>query len=128
MNKQILIVDDDKDVTDMLMDAFTLKGYKVICAYNGAEALAALTPEIQVMFLDLKLPGGISGLDLCKQIRKDHPAACIYAMTGHSSLFELADYRKAGFDDYFTKPINLPMFYMAAEQAFARVAPENKSR
>ena len=128
MSKQILIVDDEKDVTDMLSEAFTRKGYKVVCAYSAAEALALLTPEIQVMFLDLKLPGGMDGLELCRQIRKDHPSACIYAMTGHSSLFELADCRKAGFDDYFTKPINLAMFYMAAEQAFARVAAENKSR
>ena len=112
----------------MLMDAFTLKGYKVVCASNAAEALAALTPEIQVMFLDLKIPGGISGLDLCKQIRKDHPAACIYAMTGHSSLFELADCRKAGFDDYFTKPTSLEMLYMAAEQAFDRVEAGKKSK
>ena len=128
MNKQILIVDDNKDVTDMLSDAFTHKGYEVVCAYNGAEALAAVTPEIQVMFLDLKLPGGMSGIDLCKQIRKDHPSACIYAMTGHSSLFELADCRKAGFDDYFTKPTSLEMLYMAAEQAFDRIEAEDKNK
>ncbi len=112
----------------MLMDAFTHKGYKVVCASNGAEALAALTPEIQVMFLDLKLPGGTSGLDLCKQIRKNHPSACIYAMTGHSSLFELADCRKAGFDDYFTKPTSLEMLYMVAKQAFDRIEAEDKNK
>lgn len=106
----------------MLFDAFSHKGYEVICAFNAEEALVAITPEIQVVFLDMKLPGGMSGLDLCRQIRKDHPDACIYAMTGHSSLYELADCRKAGFDDYFTKPIKLAMFYMAAEQAFERVA------
>ena len=47
-------------------------------------------------------------------------------MTGHSSLYELADCRKAGFDDYFTKPTNLAMLYMVAEQAFEQVAAENK--
>ncbi|MEN8134532.1 MAG: response regulator transcription factor [Thermodesulfobacteriota bacterium] len=126
MNKQILIVDDDKDINGMLFDAFSQKGYEVICAFNAEEALAILTPEIQVMFLDLKLPGDMSGLELCRQIRKDHPTACIYAMTGHSSLYELADCRKAGFDDYFTKPTNLAMLYMVAEQAFEQVAAENK--
>jgi DNA-binding response OmpR family regulator len=128
MNKQILIVDDDKDVSDMLFEAFSLKGYEVFCAFNGEEALALLTPGIQVMFLDLKLPGGMNGLELCREIRKDHPSACIYAMTGHSSLFELADCRKAGFDDYFTKPTKLAMLHMAVEQAFERVAAENKSK
>ena len=121
MSKQILIVDDDKDITDMLSEAFTLKGFNVTCAHNAEEALLALTPGIHVMFLDLKLPGEMSGLELCRQIRKDHPSACIYAITGHSSLFELADCREAGFDDYFTKPTKLEMLYMAADQGFDRV-------
>lgn len=128
MKKQILIVDDDKVINEMLFDAFSHKGYKVICAFNAEEALAALTPEIQVMFLDLKLPGSMSGLELCRQIRKDYPAACIYAMTGHSSLYELADCLNAGFDDYFTKPAKLAMLFMVAEQAFERVATVNKSK
>lgn len=127
MNKQILIVDDDKDVREMLLDAFTLKGYTVICAGNAEEALAIITPEIQVMFLDLKLPGAMSGIELCRQIRKTHPSSCIYAITGHSSLFELADCRKAGFDDYFTKPTKLEMLYMAAEQAFDRLKSGKES-
>jgi CheY-like chemotaxis protein len=128
MSKQILIVDDEKAVRDMLSEAFVLKGYTVVCAGSSDEALAVLTPEIQVMFLDLKLPGAMGGLELCRQIRKDHPAACIYAITGHSSLFELADCRKAGFNDYFTKPTKLEMLYMAAEQAFVRVDGGKKSK
>lgn len=129
MNREILIVDDDRDVSDMLLEAFTLKGYKVICAYSAEEALAVLTPEIGVMFLDLKLPGELNGIDLCRLIRKEHPSACIFAMTGHSSLFELADCRKAGFDDYFTKPTKLEMLYMAAEQAFEKLhASKEKER
>lgn len=102
----------------MLFEAFTHKGYAVVCASDAEEALAVLTPDIKVMFLDLKLPGKMSGLELCREIRRDHPSAAIFAMTGHSSLFELADCRKAGFDDYFTKPTNLEMLFMAAEQSF----------
>jgi DNA-binding response OmpR family regulator len=118
VSKQILIVDDNKGVNDMLLEAFTDKGYEVFCAFDAEEALTVLTPDIKVMFLDLKLPGAMSGLELCRAIRDDYPKASIYAMTGHSSLFELADCRKAGFDDYFTKPTNLDMLFMAAEQAF----------
>lgn len=127
MRRQILIVDDEQSIRETLSEAFTEKGYEVVCARDGAEALALLTPEIKVMFLDLKLNGGMSGLELCRQIRQEHPSACIYAMTGHSSLFELADCRKAGFDDYFTKPTKLAMLYMVAEQAFARLDAEKKN-
>lgn len=127
MRRQILIVDDEQSIRDMLYEAFVEQGYEVVCASDGAEALALLTPEIRVMFLDLKLNGGMSGIELCRQIRQEHPSACIYAMTGHSSLFELADCRKAGFDDYFTKPTKLAMLYMVVEQAFARLDAEKKS-
>jgi DNA-binding response OmpR family regulator len=126
MSRQILIVDDNKQIRNMLTDAFTQQGYRVAGASNAEEAMAVLSPEIKVMFLDLKLPGKASGLDLCRQIRKDNPSASIFAMTGHSSLFELADCRKAGFDDYFTKPTRLEMLFMAAEQAFTRIEAENK--
>lgn len=112
----------------MLSDAFSLKGYQVVSVGSAEEALSVLIPGIQVMFLDLKLSGEMGGLELCRRLRKDHPAASIYAITGHSSLFELADCRKAGFDDYFTKPTKLEMLYMAVEQAFARMEGENKSK
>lgn len=123
-----MIVDDEKAVRDMLSDAFSLKGYQVVSVGSAEEALSVLIPGIQVMFLDLKLSGEMGGLELCRRLRKDHPAASIYAITGHSSLFELADCRKAGFDDYFTKPTKLEMLYMAVEQAFARMEGENKSK
>ncbi|MDF1577085.1 MAG: response regulator [Desulfurivibrionaceae bacterium] len=128
MNKQILIVDDNRQIREMLTEAFTQQGCQVACAANASEALALLNPAIKVMFLDLKLPGKVSGLDLCREIRKKHPSASIFAMTGHSSLFELADCRKAGFDDYFTKPTRLEMLFMAAEQAFARIEAEDNKQ
>lgn len=127
MDKCILIVDDDSDVSSMLFNAFTLKDYKVTTAATAEEALSVLNPQIKVMFLDLKLPGKMSGLELCRQIRKDYPNTYIFAMTGHSSLFELSDCRKAGFDDYFTKPTKLEMLYMVAEQAFDRLNAGNES-
>jgi len=119
--RKILVVEDEREVRDFLNDAFVEEGYDVVSVPNAEEALVALDSEIQVMFLDLKLPGEMNGLELCRKIRKDYPTACIYAMTGHSTLFELADCRAVGFDDYFTKPIRLETLYMAAEQAFDRI-------
>ncbi|MBU0674718.1 MAG: response regulator [Proteobacteria bacterium] len=120
MTKKILVVDDEEVIRDMLAKAFVTQGYEVIAATDAEEALAKITPDTQVMFLDLKLPG-MSGMDLCRKIRKDSPLASIYAMTGYASLFELADSREAGFDDYFTKPVKLEMLFMAAQLAFERL-------
>ncbi len=122
MNAQkILIVDDEKDIRDLLQEVFSYHGYEPVCAGDAEEALKLLTPDIQVMFLDLKLPGRMDGVQLCREIRKQNPSACIFAMTGYANLFELADCRAAGFDDYFTKPAKMELLLMATRQGFDKV-------
>lgn len=119
--KKILIVDDEKDIRDVLEEVFSYHGYEPICAGDAEEALQLFAPDIQVIFLDLKLPGKMDGLALCRKIRQLNPAACIFAMTGYATLFELADCRAAGFDDYFTKPTKLELLLMATRQGFDKV-------
>ena len=121
MKKNILFVEDEEMIREILKEAFINEGYDVDVTETGEEALEILNKKnIQVMFLDLKLPG-INGLDLCREIRKINPVACIYAMTGYTSLFELVDCREAGFDDYFTKPTKLPILLKAAQDAFDKL-------
>ena len=119
--KKILVLDDEELIQNLLNDVFSMKGYTVRTAGNAEEALKILKEEeFKVMIFDLNLPG-MSGLDLCKKIRKKYPAASIFAITGYASLFELADCRKVGFDDYFTKPIDLERLYKATEYAFEKI-------
>ena len=121
MKKKILIVDDEKYLLQLYIEAFTEWGYTVRSAKSAEKALEILKHEnLQVMFLDLKLPG-MSGVDLCRQIRKDIPMAVIYAVTGYSSLFGPSDCREAGFDDYFTKPVDLKILLKAAQDAFEKL-------
>ena len=121
MAKKVLIVDDEEVIRDMLDKAFSDLGYEVRCAGSGEQALNMLKGEkLQVMFLDLKLPD-MDGLELCKEIREDSPAACIFALTGYSSIFEVVECRKAGFDDYFTKPVKLELLFQAAQDAYGKL-------
>lgn len=121
MEKRILIVDDEESIRKMLKEAFDKVGYTTVTAPSGEEARAILRKEnIHVVFLDLKLPD-TSGLDLCREIKHKNPVACVYAVTGYSSVFEILDCREAGFDDYFTKPVNLSLFLKTAQDAFERI-------
>ena len=121
MDKKILIVDDEEEILNAFEQAFRKAGYTVHCAGSAEQAQDVLKREdSQVMFLDLKLPK-MDGVELCKQIRKDRPLSMIYAVTGYPSLFELAHCREAGFDDYFTKPVNLETLLEAAENAFGKL-------
>lgn len=121
MDNKILCVDDEPMILEIYKNAFGEKGYTVFTATRGEEALKILEKEnIQVMFMDLKMPG-MDGLELCRRVRKDNPIACIYAVTGFGSLFELSDCREAGFDDYFTKPVKLEALYKTVEDAFEKI-------
>jgi len=120
-DKKILVVDDEKAIISLLKQAFSRAGFEVRPAESAEEALKVLEQEdITVMFLDLNLPG-MNGMDLCKRIKKDKPMAIVFAVTGYASLFELADCREAGFDDYFKKPVDMKSIVKAANEAFERI-------
>ncbi len=122
MSKQkILVVDDEAGIRSMFRQSFNRAGYAVQTAASAEEALDHLEHEnMDVMFFDLDLPG-MDGIELCRLIRKDRPMAIIYAVTGYASLFELADCREAGFDDYFIKPTDIKNLITCAKEAFAKI-------
>ncbi|MDA8133623.1 MAG: response regulator transcription factor [Desulfobacteraceae bacterium] len=120
-DKKILVVDDEKAIISLLKQAFSRAGFEVRPAENAEEATKVMAQDdITVMFLDLNLPG-MNGMDLCRQIKKDKPMAIVFAVTGYASLFELADCREAGFDDYFKKPVDMKILIKAANEAFERI-------
>jgi len=121
MEKKILVVDDEEVIRNMLQEFLSKNGYEVRLAESAEVALDILKKEsLMVMFLDLKLPG-ISGIELCKKIRKDNDVGIIYAFTGYTDLFGLIDCRRAGFDDFFTKPVKLELILQAAQDAFEKL-------
>lgn len=120
--KKILVVDDERVILNFFRDALQLKGYSVITAESAEEVLAKhYDRETSLMFFDISLPG-MSGLELCKQIKQNNPTAIIHAMTGYTTLFEVVDCRDAGFEDYFTKPLDLAAVYEAIENGFKKIA------
>jgi len=121
IQKKLLIVDDEEAIRYLLEQGFSRAGYEVASAPSAEHALELLEKEkFHVFFLDLKLPE-MDGIELCSQIKNNIPMSIIFAVTGYASLFELADCRTAGFDDYFKKPIKMSTLIQAAETAFERI-------
>ena len=63
----------------------------------------------------------MNGVELCRHLRKERPAAFMFAMTGFATVFDLEQCREAGFDDYFPKPFRLPSLLTAARDAFEKL-------
>lgn len=126
LSRNVLIVDDDNMVIDVFKKGFTKAGYTVRRATSAEEALAILDKEkYPVMLLDLKLPK-MSGVELCQLIRNKYPLSILFAVTGYASQYEFGACRRAGFDDYFIKPVDLKILFRATLEAFDKVEDWHK--
>jgi DNA-binding response OmpR family regulator len=120
-NKKILVVDDEEAIRDILKQGFTNAGYEVLAARSAEEAREILRREsVMVIFLDLNLPG-MNGVELCEIIRRENWIGVVYALTGYTDLFGLMECRRAGFDDFFTKPVSIRLLLEAAAEAFKKI-------
>lgn len=122
MDKKVLVVDDEQSMRNFFYDAITSFGYAVHLAHDAERALSMInTDYYPVSVFDLNLPG-MSGIDLCREIRKTNPISVIYAITGYSGMFEVAECRGAGFDDFFTKPVQLDLLKKYIDDGFEKVS------
>ena len=121
INKRILVVDDEAVIRELLYKVFTEAGYYVHLSESAEKTFEILrNKSIMLMFLDLNLPG-MSGVDLCRKIRKDNYIGIIYALTGYTDLFSLINCREVGFDDFFTKPASIELLLKAAGEGFEKL-------
>jgi len=102
MNKTILVVDDEKPIADILQFNLIKEGYKVICAYDGDEALKKVEEEQpDLMLLDIMLPKR-DGMEVCREIRKKYDFPIIM-LTAKGSEIDKVLGLEMGADDYVTK-------------------------
>lgn len=106
-NACILIVEDDRAVARGLEYGLSQEGFTVLLAYNGQQALEiARSREIDLILLDLRLPG-ISGFDVCKQLRAEGKRMPILILTALDDEVDRVLGLELGADDYIVKPYRL---------------------
>ncbi len=105
MANTILVVDDEKEVADLLELYLENEGYQVFKYYQGAEALACVEKErIDLALLDVMLPD-VDGFKLCQDIRRNHYFPIIM-LTARVEDVDKINGLMLGADDYITKPFN----------------------
>ncbi len=108
--RDILIIEDDRDVAQLLVQLLELEGHHVELAHDaeeGLEKIKASTPD--AVLCDLHLPGEIDGHSLCRAVKIDprFDAVHMVAMTGLSGEEMRETSLESGFDEHLTKPIDL---------------------
>jgi two-component system, OmpR family, alkaline phosphatase synthesis response regulator PhoP len=106
----ILIIEDEKDISDLLSIHIKDLGYKTECAYHGSEGLIkALEKKYVLIVLDIRLPG-MDGFDICMRIRREKIQTPIIMLTSKSEEIDKVLGLEIGADDYITKPFSIREF------------------
>ena len=113
MNKTILIIEDDTEINDMLRILLTQNGYHTVCAFSGTEGILVHNNQVDLILLDLMLPGR-NGSDIISELKLKHSVPVIVISAIHDVNIKV-DLFSLGADDYVTKPFH-------NEELLARIA------
>src|SRR5437879_1220117 len=101
----VLIVDDDAALREGLAETLTDLGHTALTASSGREGLAALSGEVDAVLLDLRMPGGIDGIEVLRLIRSRDDAPPVVVLTAFASAENTIEAMRLGAFDHLTKPI-----------------------
>ena len=120
----ILVVDDEPHIVEVVQDYLKQAGFRVLAARDGQTALTLARHEHpDLIVLDLMLPGGLDGLDVCRVLRQDQTLADvpIIMLTARIEETDRLIGLELGADDYITKPFS-PREVVARVRAVLRRA------
>jgi len=106
MKKKILVVDDERDICEILTFNLEEEGYEVDTANSAEEALEMLSPEPSLILLDVMM-GGMSGYRMAEKLRKSGSGVPIIFLTAKDTENDMLTGFSVGGDDYISKPFSL---------------------
>ena len=117
---KMMLVDDEERFLSTTQKLLSRKGYDVLTASSGSEALDILrTHNVHVVILDVKMPG-MDGIETLKAIKRNYPLVEVIMLTGHGTVDSAVEGLKSGATDYLTKPTDVQDLIGKAEEAFGK--------
>jgi DNA-binding NtrC family response regulator len=117
---RILFIDDDRAGREVALFNLRKAGYSVEAASDGAEGLAAFSPEkFDLVITDLKMPG-ISGIEVLRRIRKASTDIPVLVITAFGNVETAVEAMKEGAHDFIGKPFHREQLLLAVEKALER--------
>ena len=117
---KLMLVDDEERFLSTTQKLLTKKGFDVVTATSGTEALETLKHKhIHVVILDVKMPG-MDGNQTLKEIKANFPMVEVIMLTGHATVESAIDGLKSGATDYLMKPADIDELIEKATEAFEK--------
>jgi len=117
----VLVVDDEEDFVETLVNRLKKKAIDAVGVSSGEEAIELMGKrEFDVVILDIKMPGGMDGIEALREMKKVQPLAEVLLLTGHASVETSIEGMRLGAFDYVLKPIKLEDLFPKLVQAFEK--------
>ena len=127
----ILIVDDERDIRELISDILKDEGYATRLAGTSDEAMAAINAEPPaLMILDIWLKDSrMDGIDILKVVKRDNPDVPVVIISGHGNIEIAVAAIKQGAYDFIEKPFNIDQLLVVIRRAMetSRLRRENQS-
>ena len=125
---KIALVEDEKDLNNLIKTYLEKEEYTVISYYNGEEAIDNVDKDIHLWILDIMLGGDISGYDIIKKIREiDTNVPVIFTSARDKELDKIIGL-ELGSDDYITKPYSPKELVLRVNNIIRRVYAKNNKK
>lgn len=124
----ILIVEDNEGVMDLAVNIFEYAGFKVFTARDAAGGVERFrqNPEIDLIFSDLILPGGVTGIEMAKTILREKPGTLFLMVTGYSDKGKALRKKIQNMDnvEFLAKPYDVNEVAEKVKSMIRRNSPE----
>jgi len=119
---RILVVDDEKQVADVLVDYLSNLGYQTVAAYSGYDALSKFKDgDFQLVITDLKMPER-DGMELLEAAKRLDKQVVVVVITGHGTIESAVEAIKKGAYDFISKPFKMEELEIIVNRALERHA------
>ena len=122
--KKILLIEDNKGITEGLCDTFTEPEYELLTAGNLKEAGALLSEHPGLVLLDVSLPDG-NGFDFCREVKERRPDTAVIFLTANDMESDMLKGYELGAEDYVTKPFPMSVFQKKLSVVLGRLAKQS---
>jgi DNA-binding NtrC family response regulator len=123
----VLVVDDEEDFLETTVKRLQKRKIDTHGAKSGEEALAIIKSiPVDVVVLDVKMPGGMDGIETLRETKRSRPLTEVILLTGHASVETSLEGMKLGAFDYLLKPVKLEELLPKLIQAFEKKKAQEK--